>query len=399
LRSLFFCFLLDVCSCTSHGYLNIFSLELGATTVHKAPLQIELQHANEAVNSISSTGSFVILSTNYNNVYVVQRIGGRHPTQLTVCRLTPKPNLISGLIQTGFKLLGISSNVMLQESMQIFKLIPVPNSSLLFTCGAALHLWSDWNAGREDLLWQFNLLRLLEQDVESACKISAQGFQLHDVYLLPASMSLSSAIILVLTSCLSADNKNKSTRHLFLHILSAELLKTATPIEIKASLLLDSIISLPSDRPNGRAARELHPRIHTPESALGEPPNKWRVTVSWQSSVTHTLCAATYDVSLLTTAMMLLDLSDIAFEHDTELKGSDVSTITAVSGQGGLQVLSSECFLRTVFPVEFDFHAKIKQLKAAAQHSTDSDPSDMLLQICKGEVTTHAFHVHTSTHQ
>jgi hypothetical protein len=291
--------------------------------------------------------------------------------------MVPRSNMLAELIQTGFKLLGLSSTAAVEPEKFVFKFIVIPNTSFLLKIGGNVSLWGDWNQqGREHILWETDLRQLIEDDILESFKCPSDSLVLHDAHLLPVVSSFSQALLVVLST---ADNMlDASSKTLYMHVVDISLTVSVTSCTVTSRIIVDSMVSLP-DR---HATYEAMMPILLECSYRADQPRQspWRLNVAWFSAVSKTLHAVCVDMAELTSTGGSIDLSSTVFEFDLELAGA-VAAIGSVDGNEGLLVIDTGRRLENVVPVFLDYHSRLR-----AGEKSDKDLGDIVLQICRRQV-------------
>lgn len=326
-------------SCSATGLLVVSRID-AAHAVHTST-QLVLQ-SDETITAMCVAEHHYVLCSSHNSVLLVHARG----SHLSERRLAPKPTLIGGFIQTGFKLFGLSTEVALDPSMRVFSVLPVPGTRWLLVFGGVLSLWSDWmDEGGERVAWDAGLREQLSTVADEPA--------MHEARLLSTAFNATSATVVVALSAGTSDH-----RAALLVVLALCLGPSARPVTLLSKLTLDA------------AATPDPVALHVSGASLFAC---WVSTASRSLHVLHLASATTSDV----------DLSSVAYLADTDVKASDVRALAAVQGVEGLALIAADLVYSCLKPVTLeDARRKLE----AASKPVDASVRDMLRQLSAGEV-------------
>lgn len=348
----------------------------GEDAVQVSEVQVPVEDTDETITALCTAASQYILCSSFNSVYVISRRGSRFSCTLTVHHLVARANLLVGLLQTGFKLFGLSSDTALAPAEHIFKILPVPNTNYILTCGSRFSLWADWHeSGRESIVWEAAVQKLLQDDLAASFGCDTEQTTLHDVFIQPTSVASTHALLAVLSSV-----QSRAGRQLFLHLLDAELSAFNLPVTIRTRVLLDSAMCT-SD---AMKSASMQPSFHRASSSV--PEERWRVALTWVSGGTATLSALAMDLHAISQGAKKLDVSIIAYEFETDIKGPDMAALGRVEGVDGLVAITLASELRVVSPMYYDHQTRTRDLAALTTAAPDASLRELLQLVSSEQV-------------
>lgn len=345
-------------SCTSSG--RVVACSVDGETCRSTELHLDMLGRDERVTAVQASSTSFVLGTSFGDIIVIQRHGSPLTSHLTAYRLQPRAGLIVEAIQTGFKFLGLASDDNRSASGYVSKVLTVPGTQWLLSCGDEVRLWDNWTeGGREALVWESSLAKVLSDDMPEAQ--GAQGGEplVHDVVLMPF-VGQSVVSLAVLSSVL---NPSTSDATLFLHMIDASLTVTPAPLVSKSHIVLDAMTDLENLAP-----------VIIEETSTG------RAQIAWSSAVTRTVHALSLDLRGARLIPKALDFSPDVADFDLDVPSSEVITVNAIAGQEGVFLLIADCTLR-------HHSALFVDVENPPRASTQSlNLKDYILGICGGEV-------------
>ena len=347
-----------IASCTSSGRVVVSSVQGDACRSNE--LLLDMMRSDERVTAVHASSSSFVLGTSHGEIIVVQRHGSPLTSHLTAYRLQQRSGLIVGVIQTGFKLLGLATDESRGEIDCVSKVLTVPGTQWLLKCGDDLRLWDNWaESGREVVVWESSLVKVLSDDMPEV-----EGrIRVHDVILLP----FAGQAVLSLAVLSSVPNPSSSDTSLFLHMIDASLTATAMPLMPKAHIVVDALSDL----------EHLEPAI-LEETATS------RAQIFWSSAVTHTVHSLSLDLRAVRLIHKTIDLSPDIADFDIDLPSSHVKAVNSIVDEEGLFVLTSDGMLRHHSTLFVDVNSPPRL------SSQSMNLKDYILGICGGEVSQYS---------
>lgn len=349
---------------------------------YKSELQLELVSAEDKVSSFSHAGStHYIVGTSSHQLFVVHRIGSRFSSHFQVTRLAPKPsNLLSGLLLSGFKLLGVPFETStLPSGPPISHLIALPNSGPLLALGEMMSCWLDWSnlSNEESLAWEVPLAPLLSKDVNEALQMRCAELTVVDCKTIASSSSSRTSLLLLSTF---SGEASTPPVYLVLHFLEIHLLaSSANPVMIRGRLLVGSITTCSF----GPQLFVLPQTSSSPQSSTSDVVLLWTPLSSTSSS--PSCQALSLDPVSLFSDRQTLDLSAGSCDFSAEFKPDEIDTVGVVRDIDGISVITKNFILKNISALYFN--GNLTPLNVVPESSSQ----ELLQHICTGKVQTSYF--------